>query len=195
MSRAEPSYPGSGATSRRLIEGARQGRNSAFDALFHRHFAFLLRYVRGRFPRGRGALSDSQDVVQKAFHRVFAGLSRFDQRGRGALRAYMRQTVDNLIRDELRQIGRQGSIEPLDESIVDPLASPYEKAVAVETEARYRSALSRLASSDQELIVGFVELGYSNAQLAVLSDRPTADAARVALARALRRLAREMARE
>jgi DNA-directed RNA polymerase specialized sigma24 family protein len=52
--------------------------------------------------------------------------------------------------------------------------------------------LSRLRESERVLIVGTVELGYTYEQLAVATGRRTPGAARVALHRALRRLADEM---
>ena len=58
-------------------------------------------------------------------------------------------------------------------------------------EARYRSALARLSPLDQMVIVGHVELEYSHEQLGVMLGR-SRNAARMALHRAVRRLAEEM---
>lgn len=59
---------------------------------------------------------------------------------------------------------------------------------------RYCRALTRLTPGDQELIAARVELGYSHEQLALMSGRRSPDAARVALKRALVKLAAEMSR-
>jgi RNA polymerase sigma-70 factor (ECF subfamily) len=184
---------GSG-TSDRLYRNARQGDASALDALFARQLPFLLRYARGRLPRWARTFADTADVVQDALLRTLRRLSRFEQRGQGALRAYLKQAVDNRLRDEYRRVRRHGVGEELDEAMRDTSASPIDDAVARETEARYLAALARLRAGDRELIVGHVELGYSNEQLAVMTGRRRVDAVRVALTRALQRLADEMAR-
>ena len=57
---------------------------------------------------------------------------------------------------------------------------------------RYRSALKHLPRRDQRLIVGRLELGYSFGQLAAVDGRAGPDAARMALKRALVRLAAAM---
>ena len=47
---------------------------------------------------------------------------------------------------------------------------------------------------EREAIIGRVELGYSYQELALMLEKPTADAARKAAQRALVRLAEEMKR-
>ena len=53
-------------------------------------------------------------------------------------------------------------------------------------------ALQRLRPSDRELIVARVELGLEYREIAELLDRPSVGAVRVAISRALMRLASEM---
>jgi DNA-directed RNA polymerase specialized sigma24 family protein len=57
---------------------------------------------------------------------------------------------------------------------------------------RYESALQRLREGDRELIIARVELGLDYREIAELLGRPTVGAARVAISRALLRLAVEM---
>jgi RNA polymerase sigma-70 factor, ECF subfamily len=71
--------------------------------------------------------------------------------------------------------------------------TPLEEAIGHESTRRYRLALERLAPDEQELIVGRIELGYSYDQLALASGRATPDAARMAVKRALLRLAEQIA--
>jgi len=59
-------------------------------------------------------------------------------------------------------------------------------------ERRYEAALNRLREPDRELIVGRVELGLEYAELATLMNKPSLTATRVAVSRALIRLAAEM---
>jgi DNA-directed RNA polymerase specialized sigma24 family protein len=57
---------------------------------------------------------------------------------------------------------------------------------------RYEEALNRLREPDRELIVGRVELGLDYRELAALMNKPSLTATRVAVSRALLRLAVEM---
>jgi DNA-directed RNA polymerase specialized sigma24 family protein len=57
---------------------------------------------------------------------------------------------------------------------------------------RYDSALQRLRGYDRQLIVARVELGLGYEEIAELLDKPSIPAARVAVSRALVRLASEM---
>ena len=60
------------------------------------------------------------------------------------------------------------------------------------TEARYRAALGRLKPAERQLVVARVEFGFSNGELARAFGKPSANAARMALQRALLRVAAEM---
>jgi RNA polymerase sigma-70 factor (ECF subfamily) len=57
---------------------------------------------------------------------------------------------------------------------------------------RYEAALLRLPEAERELVIARVEMGYTNEELANLFGKPTKGAARVAVGRALVRLAEEM---
>lgn len=182
-------------TSRRLLSEARRGNATALDTLLGRYLPYLLGYARRRIPRWTRRVAETGDVVQDALLRTIRRLSRFEARGHGALRAYLRSAVDNRVRDEFRAIRRHGIPEEIDEATVDTAASPFDLAALGEAEAQYRAALKRLSDRDRELIVAHVELGYSNEQIAVMTGRGRADSARVAVSRALQRLADEMADE
>jgi RNA polymerase sigma-70 factor (ECF subfamily) len=64
--------------------------------------------------------------------------------------------------------------------------------IGAENMARYETALTRLRASDREAIIGRLEMQYSYEELATALDKPTPDAARVAVTRAMKRLAEEM---
>jgi RNA polymerase sigma-70 factor (ECF subfamily) len=139
-------------------------------------------------------MSDTADLVQDAILNTLQRLHTFQPQGHGALRAYLRRAVENRINDEHRRIARRGAAEILDETAPDPGPSPLEQAIGTETEARFRAALARLRPTDRRLIVARVELGYTHEQLALLTDKRRTDSARIALHRALLRLADEMTR-
>jgi RNA polymerase sigma-70 factor (ECF subfamily) len=199
----EGSLPGDGTdsvsapgapTSARLVSRARRGDRSALNLLFERHLGPLQRWAHGRLPRWARTVADTADIVQEALLNTFRHLDRFEPRGQGALRAYLRCAVDNRIHDELRQIARRRVPDELDEAHPDDRPSPLDEAIGAEAEGRYRSALTRLKVADQKLIVARVELGYNFEQLALISGKRRPDSARIALHRALVRLAEEMAR-
>lgn len=186
--------PPDDTSSARLLDRALQGDRSAREALFARYLPWLRRRARGRLPRWARGVVDTSDVVQDALQRTFTRLTSFEPRGEGALRAYLRSAVENRIRDEMRSAARRPVMEGLDDG--QPLAgdgrSPLEAVIRDQAWERYRSALKHLPRRDQRLIVGRLELGYSFRQLAAIDGRVGADGARMALKRALVRLAAEM---
>ena len=70
--------------------------------------------------------------------------------------------------------------------------SPLAHLLSREQEDRLRRAISRLRDEDRELVIARLDLGYNYAQIALTTGRGTADAARMAVHRALLRLAEEM---
>ena len=66
--------------------------------------------------------------------------------------------------------------------------------MGIETLERYERALAGLRDSDREAVVAAVEMHYTPEELAAVLGKPTANAARVAVVRALQRLAEEMRR-
>jgi DNA-directed RNA polymerase specialized sigma24 family protein len=79
----------------------------------------------------------------------------------------------------------------LPDTVVDPEPSPLDRTLSREQDARYRVALTRLRPRDRELLVAHIELDYTHAQLGCMIGR-SPNAARMALERAVRRLAAQM---
>ena len=182
-------------SSLRLLRRARAGDSSAVDALFERHWRPLLRWAHGRLPAWARSAADTADLVQDAVLQTFRRLDRFEPRGRRALQAYLREAIHNRIRDELRRAVRQ---PPVDAASADQVAhsgpSPLQAAIDSQRNERIRAALARLSAEERELVVGRFDLGYSYEQLALVCRRATPDAARIAVRRALVKLAAEMSR-
>src|SRR5262249_52980870 len=122
-------------------------------------------------------------------------IETFEYRGEGALQAYLRQVLVNRIREELRKAGRRPTETTLDETYVDPAASPLEEAVGRQALDSYEAALAQLRSEDREAIVARIELGLTYDELAAALGKPTPDAARKAAHRALRKLIEAMGHE
>ena len=180
------------ATSVELIRLAREGDQDALDALFERHFPPLRRWAHGRLPRWVRNIAETADLVQDAMFNAFRRIDAVEVKRKGALRAYLRQSIQNRIRDEFRSFGRRARHEPIDTAVPSADASPLERALDAETREQYLAALRELRPADQELIVGRLELEYSYEQLAAATGRRNADAVRVAVRRALLRLAERM---
>lgn len=194
-----PSGDGSGLASSadpnatfRLIARARAGDRDALDLLFARYGSDLQRFARGRLPQWARDLADTPDLVQEVLLRTFTQIEGFEDRGEGALRAYMRQALMNRIRDELRRASRRPSAEALSESEPDTQPSPLEAAIGKQAVERYESALASLPDEDRDLIVARLELGLSYAEIATATRRNSANAARMAVVRALIRLTDEL---
>jgi RNA polymerase sigma factor (sigma-70 family) len=181
-----------GATSIELIRLARAGDRSAMNELFERNFPPLRRWAHGRLPRWVRNVAETADLVQDVMLNAFRRLDAVEIRRRGALQAYLRRAIHNRINDEFRSFGRRPHQEELDGTMSDARPSPLDVTLDAETRALYLEALARLRPADQELIVGRIELGYSYEQLATATTRPGSQAARVAVRRAILRLADQM---
>jgi RNA polymerase sigma-70 factor (ECF subfamily) len=139
-------------------------------------------------------MSDTDDLVQDTLVRSVANLDHFEMRGEGALQAYLRGAVMNRIRDEIRRRQRMPASDPLDSGIAAKSESPLEQAIGAETLAKYDRALERLEPETREAVIARIEMGCSYAEVAELMGKPSADAARMTVSRALVRLAEEMRR-
>ncbi|MGH9239966.1 MAG: RNA polymerase sigma factor [Vicinamibacterales bacterium] len=175
-----------------LLARAKGGSRDALDSLFARHIPLLRRWASGRLPRWARDIADTSDLVQETVIQTFKRVEAFEPRGEGALQAYLRQAVLNRIRDEFRRKGRKPAIEDLDEQIATTETSPLEAAIRQEQLDRYDAALARLTEHERELIVARLELGLTYEEIADALDKPSWNAARMATARALVRLAEEL---
>ena len=181
-------HPGSDST-RRLLFLARGGNREALERVFDRLLGSLGRWAHGRLPPWARGAADTADVVQQAVANVLHRIDRFEPRHRNALKAYLRQAVRNQIRDEIRKARTRGTAEPIDDVDVEGGESPFALALEDQQFRRYAAGLAALDPSDRELIVARIQLGYSYEQIAILSDRPSPDSARMAVKRAILRLA------
>jgi len=178
-------------TSRRLLARARRGDASAAALLVARCLPDLRRWAHRRLPRWVRSAADTNDLIQDAVLGTLARLDAFQPQGRRALASYLRTSVRHRIADEHRRAARWiRSAEAVD-ALPSDAPSPLQRAIGAETERRYRDALARLSSRDQQLIVAYFELDYSHAQLGCMIGR-SPHAARMALTRAVGRLAARM---
>ena len=189
-----PTARATGESTQDLLDLARHGDQPALTRLYDRYRLPLLRWARGRLPSFARDLRDTTDLVQEAMLHTFQRLDEFEHRGTGALSGYLREAVLHRVRDEIRRAGRRPGAVPLDPSAADSGPSPLEAAVGAEALARYDAALARLPIAEREAIVARVEMGCDYAEIAEMLSKPSADAARMAVSRALVHLAEEMHR-
>jgi len=175
-----------------LLNRARHGDASALERLLDRCVPPLRRWAHGRLPGPFRGAQETADLVQNAVMATIARLGSFEVRHQGALQAYLRTAILNQIRDLVRQQRRRPLMTALHDTVADQQPSPLELAIGNENVERYEAAVDRLPQADQEAIIGRLELQYSYAELAVVLGKPSPDAARMAVTRALKRLATEM---
>ena len=176
-----------------LLDRYKRGDNEAISLLVERSLPPLKRWARGRLPDWARSLAETQDLVQDAVIRAIPHLKHFEARHPGALQAYLRQAIANHIRDEIRKVNSRPPIGgDLPESKVDPGPSPLERAIGRERLDRYDAALTKLRPVEREAIVARLELQQSYEEVALALGKPSADAARMVVARAVKNLIRAM---
>jgi RNA polymerase sigma-70 factor, ECF subfamily len=175
-----------------LVLKARGGDRMAVEALLQRCLPRLRRWAHGRLPAYAREGLDTGDLVQEAALHLLKRIDHFEPRHVGAMQAYLKQSIINRIRDEIRRVGRHPAPDELTEEPPAEAPSPLEVTIQKESYDRYRSALNRLTSRDRELIVTRMEAQWNLADIAARFDIPTADAARMAVNRAVKRLSKEL---
>ena len=174
-----------------LLMLARSGDRAALERLLERCLPPLRRFAHGRLPYPRG-MNDTADVVQDVVIAAIGRIDSFEARYQGSLLDYLRRAVRNRITDIIKMQNRRPENVELPESLKDGGQSPVEILIGAENVARYDAALERLSPSDREAIVGRLEMQYSYEELATVLDKPTPDAARMAVTRAMKRLVEEL---
>jgi len=180
-----------------LLRRAQAGDADALNALLARYLPRMRRWASGRLPAAARGMSDTQDVVQETLSRAFSKIEGFEIRGEGALQAYLRQALLNQIRQEIRRAAsRLPSADPgAADAAIDlaaPGPSPLELTIGADDAERYERALARLRPDDREAIIARIELGLTHQEVAEALGKPSANAARMAVERALARLLKEM---
>jgi len=175
-----------------LLNRVKAGDDAARERLVARCIPPLRRWARGRLPSYARDMLDTEDLVQESVLAALGRIQGFEARREGALQAYLRQALANRIKDVIRYKRRRPLQTELPEDVSDQGESPLDQVIGVENTERYEAAMLRLRDTDREAIIARVELRYSYQELAVALGKPSADAARVAVARAVYRLAREI---
>jgi RNA polymerase sigma-70 factor (ECF subfamily) len=171
-----------------------EGDALARNELVRRYWPRLERWARGRLPARARDLYETGDLVQETMVAALGRLEDFEPQHDGALLAYLRTAVLNRIRSLAGRARRRGERIEVDSQIVDPGPSALESAIGREAIDRFERALEQLRPEDRDAIHMKIELDLPYEQIARALGKPTITAARMAVSRALARLAREMQR-
>ena len=171
-----------------LLRQARAGGAEARERLVARYRQALARWAHGRLPRYAREYRDTDDIVQEALIRAMDALEsgdRFQPRHEEAFLAYLRQIVRNHILDEIRRANRQPRREEFHERLAGAGASPLQEAIDQQFLKRYEECLSQLSEDQRRSVVLRLELGLSYGEIARKLKRPSANAARQVIVRAV----------
>jgi RNA polymerase sigma factor (sigma-70 family) len=177
-----------------LLVKAQSGDEAALNRLLARNLPRLRRWARGRLPCGLRTMLDTGDLVQDAIISALPHLSKLEIRTEHAFQFYLQRAIKNRIIDLHKRAQRRPAREEIPEAAAAPGISPEEEAIGAEALERYERALASLKSEERQALVLRVELGLQYGEIATQLGKPSSDAARMAVTRAIVRLADKMGR-
>ncbi len=184
----DPAATGPESTAQ-LLEDVRGGDDQARERLVSRYLPVLQQWAHGRLPLFARTIADTDDLVQVALLKALDRVKEFEPRREGAFLAYLRRIVLNSVRDEIRRAARRpGRAENRDDLPTDE-PSLLERAIGRDVVLAYEAALARLPEVQQEAVVMRIEFGFTYPEIAAALGKPTANAARMVVSRALVQLA------
>jgi RNA polymerase sigma-70 factor (ECF subfamily) len=162
-----------------LLAQVRAGERRAFERLFDRHRAYLLRVVAARLDAGATARVDPSDVVQEAQLEAYRRLPDYLAARPMPFRLWLRKTAQERVlmarRQHVEARRRSATREvPLPDRSSLMLARPFlavgstpsQKLRRVELADRVRQAVARLTEADQEILLLRTYEGLSNQEAA-----------------------------
>lgn len=172
-----------------LLQGAKEGRREALEALLTRYRPRLERWAAGRLPMRARSLLDTGDLVQETLLRAIENIGSIEIRGPGGFEGYVRRGILNRIRDQIRWARRREGSETASESLADPAPSPLEDAIGADVVRRYEAAMERLSEEERQLLHLRIELDLGYEEITAMMGRSSPDATRMAIQRGLHKLA------
>jgi len=165
-----------------MVELARRGDNSAWEALYLRSYPRLLSYARRRL----GDDDAARDAVGETMARAVRGLVTFRDDGAG-FDAWLSGIIRHVVLDLQRSAGRRPVSDHPPPELASSDPSPEDHLTRDADAAAVRLAFGLLSEADRDLLELRVVLGLTSEEAAkVLGKRP--GAVRMAQARALSRL-------
>jgi RNA polymerase sigma-70 factor (ECF subfamily) len=175
-----------------LLARVRDGDEDARERLAVRYLALLRRWAHGRVPPRARRFADTDDLVQATLVRALGAVQHFEPRREGAFLAYLRKILLNQLRTAVERAEAGPVLRSLPETLEEARPSPLEEAIGAEALEAYEAALASLTEDQQQAVVLRIELGLSFQEVAEATESPSADAARMLVARGLARLSERM---
>jgi len=163
-----------------LLAQARRGERGAFEALFARHRAYLLRFIESRLDPKLRRRVDPSDIVQEAHLEAVRRLGQYLEQSAMPFRLWLRQIAyDRLLKARRQHLGtarrslerelpfHEQSSQMLLQQLLDHEPSPSQHLNRKELAQRLREALTRLPDPDREILqlrvvegLSYDEVGY-----------------------------------
>jgi RNA polymerase sigma factor (sigma-70 family) len=177
-----------------LLQQVAAGDDQARERLCQHFLPILSRWAHGRLPDYARDLSETQDLVQAALIRALDHVEDFESLREGAFLAYLRKILLNNIRMEIRRVTRRNrhGFSDSEYEPSDPDASILSEVIGLDVLDRYEAALMTLTDKAREAVMLRVEFGYSFPEIALATDTPSANSARMLVSRSLVQLAQAM---
>jgi RNA polymerase sigma factor (sigma-70 family) len=193
MTRTVPPFPERcDESSVDLLQKAKLGDDDALNRLLARYLPRLRRWTSRRLPMALRTLLDSGDLVQEAVINALPHLKTLEIRTERALWVYLKQVVRYRIIDLNKRAHRRPARQELPEDTPEVGPSPLEAAIGAQAMTRYRRAMETLTREQFRAIVLRVEMGLGYREIADELGKPSPDAARMTVARAVGCLAEKM---
>ncbi len=175
-----------------LLRRIQGGDDGARNQLIERYLPLLRKWAHGRLPHTARDLSETDDLVQITFLRALNKLDAFENQRPGAFLAYLRTILLNALRDEIRRRQRRPQQLPIAEEQIASQSSVVEELVGVEVLQAYETALAKMDEEKRMAVIMRVEFGMTYQEIATELERPSANATRMMIVRALGELAEAM---
>jgi len=164
-----------------LLRRVNGGDAIAKERLVAIYLPILMRWGKGRLPMTARSMAETQDLVQMTLIRALDNIGEFESYREGAFLAYLRKILMNLIYNEIRRPqSRLGGAEFKPENI-----PADESPITQDQMIQYEKALAKLKDADREGIILRLEFGLSYGEIAAAMRKPSANAARMFVSRAL----------
>ena len=175
-----------------LLGRVRAGDAAAREHLVALYLPLLRRWARGRLPQHARDLSDTNDLVQVTLISALNQIEQFQPTREGAFLAYLRTSLMNAIRMELRRVARRGEQQALPDDDAAAVGDALAAEVDLDQWLDYETALATLKPLQREAVILRFEFGMGFAEIAAALERPSAAAAHMLVSRALVELAEEL---
>lgn len=161
---------------------------AARERLCSQYLPILRRWAHGRLPSPARDLVETADVVQVTLIKALNAIDGFRPQREGAFLAYLRTALLNVVRSEIERSLRAAGRAPVE--TLDHVAADSELAQTVGPDLLwdYERALTELTPEWREAVILRLEFGFSYDEIAAAMERPSANAARMLVYRAIEAL-------